>query len=148
MALWWTKRSLPPSSGVMKPKPLSSLNHLTVPVAMCYLHGQSAANAAGAESNNGGRLHEYRRACARPNKANRSIAGGRHDAALASFVADALSPQHFATPLRARRTGGARGPGADRPDRRGRAHDRLRARLPGLAQVLRADDRAARVARD
>src|SRR5215216_3460650 len=34
MALWWTKRSLPPSSGVMKPKPLSSLNHLTVPVAM------------------------------------------------------------------------------------------------------------------
>src|SRR3954452_8841735 len=34
MSLWWTKRSLPPSSGVMKPKPLSSLNHLTVPVAM------------------------------------------------------------------------------------------------------------------
>src|SRR5581483_9200545 len=30
----WTKRSRPPSSGVMKPKPLSSLNHLTVPVAM------------------------------------------------------------------------------------------------------------------
>src|SRR4051812_44888806 len=34
IALWWTKRSLEPSSGVMKPKPLSSLNHLTVPVAM------------------------------------------------------------------------------------------------------------------
>src|SRR4051812_31487694 len=34
MALWWTKRSLPLSSGVMKPKPLSSLNHFTVPVAM------------------------------------------------------------------------------------------------------------------
>src|SRR4051794_16478023 len=34
IALWWTKRSLPPSSGAMKPKPLSSLNHLTVPVAM------------------------------------------------------------------------------------------------------------------
>src|SRR5205807_1423248 len=29
-----TNRSRPPSSGVMKPKPLSSLNHLTVPVAM------------------------------------------------------------------------------------------------------------------
>src|ERR671924_665898 len=27
-----TKRSRPPSSGVMNPKPLSSLNHLTVPV--------------------------------------------------------------------------------------------------------------------
>src|SRR5581483_9550518 len=32
----WTKRSRPPSSGVMKPKPLSSLNHLTVPVAMYF----------------------------------------------------------------------------------------------------------------
>src|SRR4051795_865393 len=34
MPEWWTKRSLPPSSGVMKPKPFSSLNHFTVPVAM------------------------------------------------------------------------------------------------------------------
>src|SRR4051794_32148256 len=34
MPVWWTKRSLPPSSGVTKPKPLSSLNHLTTPVAM------------------------------------------------------------------------------------------------------------------
>ena len=29
----WTKRSLPPSSGSMKPNPLASLNHFTVPVA-------------------------------------------------------------------------------------------------------------------
>src|SRR5882672_9258345 len=29
------KRSLPPSSGVMKPKPLESFNHLTLPVLMC-----------------------------------------------------------------------------------------------------------------
>src|SRR5882672_10941931 len=28
------KRSLPPSSGVMKPKPFASLNHLTVPAAI------------------------------------------------------------------------------------------------------------------
>src|SRR4051794_31781008 len=28
----WTKRSRPPSSGVMNPNPLSSENHLTVPV--------------------------------------------------------------------------------------------------------------------
>ncbi|KGC60436.1 hypothetical protein DM75_3758 [Burkholderia mallei] len=28
------KRSSPPPSGVMKPKPLASLNHLTVPVAI------------------------------------------------------------------------------------------------------------------
>src|SRR6266516_6174737 len=34
MLLWWTKRSLAPSSGVMKPYPLLSLNHFTVPVAM------------------------------------------------------------------------------------------------------------------
>src|ERR1044072_4081408 len=31
------KRSSPPPSGVMKPKPLESLNHLTVPVAMCVI---------------------------------------------------------------------------------------------------------------
>src|SRR3954469_19516641 len=30
----WTKASFPPSSGVMKPKPFSSLNHLTTPVAI------------------------------------------------------------------------------------------------------------------
>src|SRR5215218_11255559 len=34
MPEWWTNRSLPWSSGVMKPKPLSSLNHFTVPVAI------------------------------------------------------------------------------------------------------------------
>src|SRR6185436_18806752 len=32
MPVKWTNRSRPPSSGVMKPKPLSSENHLTVPV--------------------------------------------------------------------------------------------------------------------
>src|SRR3954451_22013065 len=41
----WTKRSRPPSSGEMKPKPFSSLNHLTVPVAMYFLHGVRAAHA-------------------------------------------------------------------------------------------------------
>src|SRR3970040_511816 len=30
----WAKRSSPPPSGVMKPKPFASLNHLTVPVAI------------------------------------------------------------------------------------------------------------------
>src|SRR5579863_3994744 len=34
IALKWTKTSLPPSVGVMKPKPFASLNHFTVPVAM------------------------------------------------------------------------------------------------------------------
>ena len=29
-----TKRSLPPSSGVMNPYPFASLNHFTVPVAI------------------------------------------------------------------------------------------------------------------
>src|SRR5215211_3419544 len=32
MAEWWTKQSFWPPSGVMKPKPLASLNHFTVPV--------------------------------------------------------------------------------------------------------------------
>src|SRR4051812_12344603 len=30
----WTNASFPPSSGVMKPKPFSSLNHFTTPVAI------------------------------------------------------------------------------------------------------------------
>src|SRR5262247_1223606 len=34
MAEKWAKRSLPPSSGVMNPKPFASLNHFTLPVAM------------------------------------------------------------------------------------------------------------------
>jgi len=37
---------------------------------MFFLHGQSAANAAGANSNNGGRLHNLAGLCARPNKVN------------------------------------------------------------------------------
>src|SRR3954449_8626938 len=45
MPVWWTKRSLPPSSGVTKPKPLSSLNHLTVPVAIAFLLRMWTANA-------------------------------------------------------------------------------------------------------
>jgi hypothetical protein len=32
MALWWTKQSFAPSSGVMNPNPFESLNHFTVPV--------------------------------------------------------------------------------------------------------------------
>ncbi len=34
IALWWTKQSFEPSSGVMKPNPLASLNHFTVPVVL------------------------------------------------------------------------------------------------------------------
>lgn len=34
MAEKWAKTSSPPSSGVMNPKPLESLNHFTVPVAI------------------------------------------------------------------------------------------------------------------
>src|SRR4051795_6264587 len=47
MAVWWTKRSRFPSSGVMKPKPLSSLNHFTVPDGTCVvLHASCAATCA------------------------------------------------------------------------------------------------------
>jgi hypothetical protein len=34
IAVWWTNTSGLPSAGVMNPKPLPSLNHFTVPVAM------------------------------------------------------------------------------------------------------------------
>src|SRR6478752_4369000 len=37
MAEWWTKQSFEPFSGVMKPKPLASLNHFTVPVVRMFL---------------------------------------------------------------------------------------------------------------
>src|SRR5215218_3159649 len=46
IAEWWTNRSLPWSSGVMKPKPLSSLNHFTVPVAMVFPPGICALRDA------------------------------------------------------------------------------------------------------
>src|SRR5215212_6964559 len=42
MAEWWTNRSLPPSSGVMNPKPLSLLNHFTVPFMRIVLHPKVA----------------------------------------------------------------------------------------------------------
>ena len=43
---WWAKRSLPPSSGVMKPKPFSLLNHFTIPISFFnadpkYKHGKN-----------------------------------------------------------------------------------------------------------
>src|SRR5947207_2156690 len=40
----WAKTSSPPSSGLMKPKPLSALNHLTVPVAILLLSGGRCRN--------------------------------------------------------------------------------------------------------
>src|SRR3954453_21728092 len=49
MLLWCTNRSLPWSSGVMKPKPFSSLNHLTVPVAMMILRVLVLRNAEDAD---------------------------------------------------------------------------------------------------
>src|SRR5215216_6663584 len=47
MPLWCTNRSLPWSSGVMNPKPFSSLNHFTVPVAICSLPGGCVRRNAG-----------------------------------------------------------------------------------------------------
>src|SRR3954454_4402897 len=78
------------------------------------------------QSNNGGRLHKYRRACARPNKAtvaSRVVAMTRPCHASRP---DAPPSRHLPGPLReglARRAGRAR---ADRDDRRGRADDGIR----------------------
>src|SRR5687768_11923513 len=54
MPVWWTNRSLPGSSGVMKPKPFSSLNHFTVPVAISMFlpGGLCGRSVGGAKSNN------------------------------------------------------------------------------------------------
>src|ERR671927_206407 len=48
IAVWCAKRSSPPSDGVMKPKPLESLNHLTVPVAIYSFLLRNAATNPGA----------------------------------------------------------------------------------------------------
>src|SRR5262249_59803621 len=54
-ALMWTKTSLPPSSGWMKPKPFWLLNHFTVPLVICVFCFQDEykwprASAAGSVS--------------------------------------------------------------------------------------------------
>src|SRR3954468_20434985 len=46
MAEKWTKTSLPPFSGVMKPKPLLSLNHFTEPLTLTAMRLSSLAAPA------------------------------------------------------------------------------------------------------
>ena len=59
----WANKSSPPSSGVMKPKPLESLNHLTVPVAIIHFQlitnhtSRKARNLAKATSSSTCSLH-------------------------------------------------------------------------------------------
>src|SRR2546425_11494836 len=48
IAVGCANRSSPPSVGVMKPKPLESLNHLTVPVAIYFFLLLEAATNPGA----------------------------------------------------------------------------------------------------
>src|ERR687887_2075425 len=63
MPVWCTKRSFEPSSGVMKPKPFSSLNHLTVPVGIALPPMFGAGDRGGWETTrNDERWHEFRRA--------------------------------------------------------------------------------------
>src|SRR3954453_8983861 len=66
--LWSTKRSFLPSSCVMKPKPFSSLNHLTVPCAMYFLHCflRAASAVVAQKATVCERLHCFRRTSARP----------------------------------------------------------------------------------
>src|SRR5437588_9816360 len=69
MPVWWTNRSLSPSSGVMKPNPLSSLNHFTVPVGMWeLLHGYvlAAARRMLLRASTCERLHHFCRFLGRP----------------------------------------------------------------------------------
>src|SRR3954469_22141141 len=58
MPVWWTNRSRLPSSGVMKPKPLSSLNHLTVPVAILSRSSDVPCAAVGRGSPPARRPHD------------------------------------------------------------------------------------------
>src|SRR4051794_19358874 len=80
MPLWWTKRSLPPPSGVTKPKPLSSLNHLTTPVAICLCPPWDAVlrtREDAHEATDCGRWHFIcRTVLARPNGESLASLGG------------------------------------------------------------------------
>src|SRR4051794_22533225 len=118
----------------MKPKPLSSLNHLTVPVAMFFLHGQSAANAAVPKQRLRALAQIRAELCARP---NRGTVSARVVGTPRRWHAVRRAPpaRHLTKPVREGRGGRARRPRADRPDGRGGAYDGLRPRLPGLAQV-------------
>src|SRR5690242_18382875 len=60
MAFQWTKTSAPPPSTEMKPKPLSALNHLTVPCATnspCKDAQGAHLNAPGHTSGGSGKEH-------------------------------------------------------------------------------------------
>src|ERR1051325_6143327 len=62
ISLKWAKRSAPPSAGVMKPKPLASLNHFTVPVDTLDMLIVPVGVGGGSEGTNLGRLHALRAA--------------------------------------------------------------------------------------
>src|SRR5664280_3199941 len=86
IALWWTKRSLDWSSGVMNPNPLSSLNHFTVPVAIVFLRRLRAANAEIAMSKGYERWHCCVGRIARPGTPTLAANQPRAEAALASTL--------------------------------------------------------------
>src|SRR3954469_14504153 len=106
MPVWCTKRSLPGSSGVMKPKPFSSLNHFTVPVGMCLLPPAQVLNDRGGcnEATTCVRLHnfaermpgDYRAqpSAICPGKCKRPVETWRIRFAPASGVVSPVSPNH------------------------------------------------------
>src|SRR5918999_5174877 len=63
MAEKCTKRSLLPSSGVMKPKPLASLNHFTLPVLMSVSLRSVEKGASPADHQGGNERTEENGAC-------------------------------------------------------------------------------------
>src|SRR6185312_1052759 len=83
MPVKWTNRSRPPSSGVMKPKPLSSLNHFTVPVAIYSPYAAIQAHRAavpraptGEKRTRTGRLRDARWSAARPLRSSELLGCG------------------------------------------------------------------------
>src|SRR3954452_4483535 len=98
MLLWWTKRSLLPSSGVMKPKPFSSLNHLTVPCAMYFLHGvfRAASAVVAQRQPSASACTAFAGRVPGPNFAHRTTAAGC-DASLQAGVLLAPKPHLYAS---------------------------------------------------
>mmetsp|Transcript_41906 Transcript_41906/g.132298 ORF Transcript_41906/g.132298 Transcript_41906/m.132298 type:complete len:247 (-) Transcript_41906:19-759(-) len=86
IADWWTKRSSPPLSGVMKPKPFCELNHLTVPLSFMLTGGLRRGDAGAVRegcptallSSSGSTQCRLRRSAQRPRWLRRPSSRGDH----------------------------------------------------------------------
>src|SRR5947209_8723309 len=162
MLVWWTNRSRLPSSGVMKPKPFSSLNHFTVPVGISdVLRGSKCCYRGASTSDTTGHCTCFYRQQAAV-RGDRSMAGGQE--AVVKMEDPMQIGRHAAIPLnevvlRASRSSGPGGQHANvtasrieaifdvdasaalSPEQKRRVTSRLGRRVTAVAQDARSQSR-------